>query len=74
MQQGVWNFELLSKHAKMIDTCVYQGKRYVLYLDYANYLILVNIPDMWYIYIDDFLLEHMEITGSLLYKLGGYKG
>lgn len=50
MQNGAWNFELLSKHTKMIDTCVYQGKRYALYLDYDNMLILVNITDMWYIH------------------------
>lgn len=55
----------------MIDTCVYQGKRYALYLDYDNMLILVNITDMWYIYIDDYLLEHIEITDDLLYTLGG---
>lgn len=71
MQKGAWNFELLSKHTKMIDTCVYQGKRYALYLDYDNMLILVNITDMWYIYIDDYLLEHLEITDGLLYTLGG---
>lgn len=71
MQKGAWNFELLSKHTKMIDTCVYQGKRYALYLDYDNMMILVNITDMWYIYIDDYLLEHLEITDDLLYTLGG---
>lgn len=71
MQKGAWNFELLSKHTKMIDTCVYQGKRYALYLDYDNMLILVSITDMWYIYIDDYLLEHVEITDDLLYTLGG---
>ena len=47
--KGVWNFELLSKYTKMIDTCVYQGKRYVLYLDYSDILILVCVTDMWYI-------------------------
>lgn len=26
MRKGAWNFELLSKHTKMIDTCEYQGK------------------------------------------------
>lgn len=51
MRKGAWNFELLSRHTKMIDTYVYQGKRYALYLDYDNMLILVNITDMWYIYI-----------------------
>ena len=50
MKKGAWNFELLSKHAKMIDTCIYQGKRYALYLDYMNDLILVSITDMWYIH------------------------
>lgn len=34
-------------------------------------LILVNITDMWYIYIDGYLLEHIEITEDLLYTLGG---
>ena len=48
-----------------------KGKRYALYLDYDNMLILVNITDMWYIYIDDYLLEHLEITDDLLYTLGG---
>lgn len=71
MQKGAWNLELLSKHTEMIDTCVYQGKRYAVYLDYDNMLILVNITDMWYIYIDDYLLEHLEITDDLLYTLGG---
>lgn len=50
------------------------AKRYVLYLDYDNMLILVNITDMWYIYIDDYLLEHLEITDGLLYTLGGILG
>lgn len=71
MQKGAWNFELLSKQTKMTDTCVYQGKRYALYLDYGNILILVNITDMWYIYIDKYLLGHLEITDDLLYTLGG---
>lgn len=71
MQNGAWNFELLSKHAKMIDTCIYQGKRYALYLDYDNMLILVSITDMWYIYIDDYLLEHIDLVDDSLYKLGG---
>lgn len=70
MQNGAWNFELLSKYTKMIDTCVYQGKRYALYLDY-NMLILVCISDMWYIYVDEYLIEHMEIVDNLFYKLGG---
>lgn len=26
MRKGVWDIERLSKHAKIIDTCVYQGK------------------------------------------------
>ena len=62
MHKGVWNFELLSKHTKMIDTCVYQWKKYVLYLDYSNILILVCVTDMWYIYVDDYMLEHTEIV------------
>nr|DAX51200.1 MAG TPA: hypothetical protein [Caudoviricetes sp.] len=33
----------------MIDTYVYQEKRYALYLDYSNILILVCVTDMWYI-------------------------
>lgn len=49
MRNGAWNFKLLSKYAKMVDTCVYQGKRYALY--YMNILILVSITDMWYIYM-----------------------
>ena len=50
---------------------VYQGKRNALYLDYGNMLILVNITDMWYIYIDGYLLGHLEITDGLLYTIGG---
>ena len=50
MRKGVWDIERLSKHAKIIDTCVYQGKRYALYIDYTDTLILVSITDMWYIY------------------------
>ena len=71
MQKGVWNLELLSKMTKMVDTCVYQGKRYALYLDYSNILILVCVTDRWYIYVDDFMLEHTEIVDDLLYRLGG---
>lgn len=71
MQKGAWNLGLLSKHRKMIDTCVYQGKRYALYLDYDNMMILVNITDMWYIYIDEYLLEHLEITDDLIYTIEG---
>lgn len=67
-------FELLSKHTKMIDTCVYQEKRYVLYLDYSNILILVCVTDMWYIYVDDYMLEHTEIVDGLLFTLGGIMG
>lgn len=63
-------FELLSKHTKMIDTCVYQGKRYVLYLEYSNF-ILVCVTDMWYIYVDDYMLKHTEIVDDLLFTLGG---
>lgn len=74
MRQGSWNFELLSKCAKMIDTCVYQGKRYALYLDCtqddSNILILVSITDMWYVYVDNYLLEHIEIVDDLIFKLG----
>lgn len=70
MQKGAWNFGLLSTYTKMIDICVYKGKRYVLYLGHDNMLILVNITDMWYIYIDDYLLEHLENTDDLLYTLG----
>lgn len=71
MRKGAWNFELLSKHTKMIDTCEYQGKRYALYLDYSNILILVCVTDMWYIYVDDYMLEHTEIVDDLLFTLGG---
>lgn len=27
MRKGVWDIERLSKYAKIIDTCVYQGKK-----------------------------------------------
>lgn len=71
MREGVWNLELLSKYIEMVDTCVYQGKRYELYLDYSNILILVCVTDMWYIYVDDYMLRHTEIVNDLLFKLGG---
>ena len=71
MHKGAWNFELLLKHTKMIDTCVYQGKRYALYLDYTDILILVCITDMWYIYVDGYMLGHIELVEDLSYKLGG---
>lgn len=66
-------FKLLSKHTKMIDTCMYQGKRYALYLYlyYSNILILVCVTDMWYIYITDYTLEHTENVDDLLFTLGG---
>ena len=72
MRKGAWNFELLLKHTKMIDTYEYQGKRYALYLDYSNILILVCVTDMWYIYVDDYMPEHTEIVDDLLFTLGGY--
>lgn len=50
MRKGVWDIEHLSKYAKIIDKCVYQGKRYALYIDYTDALILVSITDMWYIH------------------------
>lgn len=69
MRNGAWNFKLLSMYAKMIDTCVYQGKRYALY--YMNILILVSITDMWYIYVNEYMrLKHKVIIDDLLYKLG----
>lgn len=73
MYKGAWNFELLSKHTKMIDTCVYQGKRYALYLYlyYTDTLILVCITDMWYIYIDEFIFDFDYIPDNLFYKIGG---
>lgn len=53
----------------MVDTCVYQGKRYALY--YMNILILVSITDMWYIYVNEYeMLKHKVIIDDLLYKLG----
>ena len=71
MRKGIWNFESLSKHAKMIDTCVYQGNRYALYLDYTDILILVNITAMWYIYIYEYIFDYDYIPDDLFYKLGG---
>lgn len=71
MRKGVWDIERLSKHAKISDTCVYQGKRYALYIDYTDILILVNITDMWYIYIDEFIFYYDHIPDDLFYKLGG---
>lgn len=71
MKKGVWNFEKLSKYAKVIDTCEYQGKRYILCLDCIDTLMLVNITDMWYIYIYDFIFDYDYIPADLFYKLGG---
>lgn len=71
MRKGVWDIEHLSKHAKIIDTCVYQGKRYALYIDYTDALILVSITDMWYIYIDEFIFDYDYIPDDLFHKLGG---
>lgn len=71
MRKGVWDIERLSKHAKIIDTCVYQGKRHALYIDYTDTLILVSITDMWYIYIDEFIFDYDYIPDDLFYKLGG---
>lgn len=71
MRKGVWDFECLSKYADMIDTCVYQGKRYALYLDYTYTLILVSITDMWYIYIYEFIFDYDYIPDDLFYELGG---
>nr|DAF34325.1 MAG TPA: hypothetical protein [Caudoviricetes sp.] len=71
MRKGVLDIERLSKHAKIIDTCVYQGKRYALYIDYTDTLILVSITDMWYIYIDEFIFDYDYIPDDLFYKLGG---
>ena len=72
-KKGAWNFELISKKGKIIDTCEYHGKRYLVFLDleYSNMLILVNITDMWYIYIDDYLLTHIENVDDLLFRFGG---
>ena len=47
------------------------GEKYELYLDYSNILILVCVTDMWYIYVDDYMLEHTEIVDDLLLTLGG---
>ena len=71
MRKGVWDFERLSKYADMIDICVYQGKRYALYLDYTYTLILVSITDMWYIYIYEFIFDYDYIPDYLFYELGG---
>lgn len=47
MKKGAWNFELLSKKAKILIYVSIMGKRYVLFLDleYPNMLILVNITE-----------------------------
>lgn len=37
MRKGVWDIEHLSKYAKIIDKCVYQGKRYALYRLYRYF-------------------------------------
>lgn len=71
MRKGVWDLERLSKYANMIDTYVYQGKRYALYIDYTGTLILVSITDMWYIYIYEFIFDYDYIPDDLFYELGG---
>lgn len=47
------------------------GKRYALYIDYTDALILVSITDMWYIYIDEFIFDYDYIPDDLFHKLGG---
>ena len=71
MRKGAWNFELLSRLTKVIDMCEYQGKKYVLYLDPSKVLILVCVTDNWYIYVDDYMLEHTDLVNDLLFRLGG---
>ena len=71
MRKGAWNLELLSKQAKVVDTCIYQGKRYVLYIDQTNIMILVCVTDKWYIYVDENMLEHTEKAYDLSFTLGG---
>lgn len=72
MQKGAWNFGLLSKHTKMVGTCV-SGERYALYL-YSNMLVLVCVTGMWYIYVDGYMLGHTGIVDGLLFTLGGIMG
>lgn len=47
------------------------GKKGTHYIDYTDALILVNITDMWYIYIDEFIFDYDYIPDGLFHKLGG---
>ena len=73
MEKGAWDIGLLLKKAKLLIHVGIMEKRYVLFLglEYPDMLILVNITDMWYIYIDGYLLKHIEIVDGLLFSLGG---
>lgn len=64
MKQGVWTLKRLETHGRLIDTCVYQGKKYLLFLDFTDDLILVNITDRWYVYIYDFTLKFYDIIDN----------
>lgn len=64
MKNGVWTLKRLETDAILIDTCVYHGKKYSLFLDYTDDLILVNITDRWYVYIYDFTLKRYDIIDN----------
>ena len=72
MKAGVWTFKRLEEYAILIDACEYQGKKYLLFLDYNDCLILVNITDGWYIYIYKYMIRHnyYDINDNSYYKLG----
>lgn len=48
------------------------GKKYLLFLDYHDCLILLNITDGWYVYIHKFMIKHNyhDIDNISFYKLG----
>ena len=71
MKNGVWTLKRLETHAILIDTCISQGKKYSLFLDYTDDLILVNITDRWYVYIYDVTLKCNDIIDNDSYlRLG----
>ena len=72
MKEGVWTLKRFEMYATLIDTCIYQGKKYLLFLDYHDRLILLNITDGWYVYIYKYMIKHnyYDIGDNSFYKLG----
>lgn len=49
MKEGVWTLKRFEMYATLIDTCIYQGKKYLLFLDYHDCLILLMVGMYTYI-------------------------